>query len=135
MKIGIIGAMAEEVEHLTRDIENPCSVTVAKRDYTAGTLFGREVVAAFSRWGKVAAAATTTTLIERFAVDLIVFTGVAGAAAPNLEIGDIVVASASMQYDLDASVLPGLERSGIGRGRPRSRMLRRRQLAAGEDRA
>ncbi len=110
MKIGIIGAMAEEVEHVTRAIENSRRVTVAKRDYIAGTLFGREVVAAFSRWGKVAAATTTTTLIERFAVDLVAFTGVAGAAAPQLEIGDIVVASASMQYDLDASALPDLER-------------------------
>lgn len=110
MKIGIIGAMEEEVEHLTRDIENTHRVSVAKRDYIGGTLFGREVVAAFSRWGKVAAATTTTTLIERFNVDLVVFTGVAGAAAPHLEIGDVVVASSSIQYDLDVSALPGLER-------------------------
>jgi adenosylhomocysteine nucleosidase len=110
MKIGIIGAMAEEVEHLTRDIEARQRVTTGRRDYIAGMLFGRDVVVAFSRWGKVAAAATTTTLIERFGVDFVVFTGVAGAAAPHLEIGDIVVASATMQYDLDVSALPGLER-------------------------
>lgn len=113
MKIGIIGAMPEEVDHLTRAIGNPRSESIGKREYTSGTLFGREVVTVFSRWGKVAAATTATTLIERFRVDLVVFTGVAGATEPSLSIGDIVVATESVQHDLDASALPGLDRFDV----------------------
>ena len=64
---------------------------------------------AFSRWGKVASASTVTTLIEFFEVDLVVFTGVAGALAPDLDIGDIVIAESLMQHDMDASALPGIK--------------------------
>ena len=52
------------------------------RDYWVGHLHGQEVVAVLSRIGKVAAATTATALIERFQVDRIVFTGVAGGIAP-----------------------------------------------------
>ena len=41
-----------------------------------------------SRIGKVAAATTATALIERFAVDRILFTGVAGGIAPGVQRGD-----------------------------------------------
>jgi adenosylhomocysteine nucleosidase len=42
-------------------------------------------------------------LIERFKVDRIVFTGVAGGLAKGVERGDVVIADAFMQHDLDAS--------------------------------
>lgn len=75
------------------------------RDYWVGHLHGQEVVAVLSRIGKVAAATTATALIERFRVDRIVFTGVAGGLAPGVDRGDVVVADAFLQHDLDASPL------------------------------
>ena len=58
-----------------------------------------------SRIGKVAAATTASVLIERFGVDRIIFSGVAGGLADGVGVGDVVVASACLQHDMDASPL------------------------------
>jgi adenosylhomocysteine nucleosidase len=76
---------------------------VAGREFWVGHLHGQEVVAVLSRIGKVAAATTATVLNERFHVDRIVFTGVAGGLARGVNRGDVVVADAFLQHDLDAS--------------------------------
>jgi len=107
--IGVVGAMSEEIALLRNGLENPQVQTRGMRDYWRGSLFGRSVVLAFSRPGKVASASTVTTLIESFEVDLVVFTGVAGALAPDLDIGDIVIAESLIQHDMDASALPGIK--------------------------
>lgn len=78
---------------------------VGGREFWVGHLQGQEVVAVLSRIGKVAAATTATALIERFHVDRIVFTGVAGGIAPGVNRGDVVIADAFLQHDLDASPL------------------------------
>jgi len=63
------------------------------------------VTLVFSRWGKVAAATTSTHLISEFEVDEIIFSGVSGAADPALRIGDVVVAQDLYQHDMDARPL------------------------------
>jgi adenosylhomocysteine nucleosidase len=75
------------------------------RDFWAGHWYGHEVVAVLSRIGKVAAATTATALIERFGVNRILFTGVAGGIGAGLRVGDVVVASSFVQHDMDASPL------------------------------
>ena len=56
-----------------------------------------------SRWGKVAAAATPSTLIHKFGVTEIYFTGVAGGIAPQLKVGDIVIGQSFIQHDMDTT--------------------------------
>jgi adenosylhomocysteine nucleosidase len=55
--------------------------------------------------GKVNAAVTTQILIDQFQVEQVIFTGVAGAIHPDLQIGDIVVSTDCLQHDMDATPL------------------------------
>jgi adenosylhomocysteine nucleosidase len=105
MKIGIVGAMPQEIALLQQDLHSPRGQTRGMRQYLEGSLYGKDVVLVFSRCAKVAAASTVTTLIEVFGVDLVVFTGVAGAVDANLEVGDVVIATVLVQHDLDARPL------------------------------
>ena len=110
MKIGVIAAMPEEMALLGGDLADPRAQWRGAREYLSGRLHGQEAVVVFSGWGKVASASTATTLIEVFGVDAIVFTGVAGALSPDLAVGDIVIGGETLQHDLDASAVPGIER-------------------------
>ena len=111
--IGIMSAMEEEIRLLSADLVVKAERIIANRQYQTGTLYGKEVVIVLSRWGKVAASQTATTLINLFDVDSIIFTGVAGGADPTLSIGDIVISSELVQHDVDASAVPPMKRFEI----------------------
>jgi adenosylhomocysteine nucleosidase len=80
-------------------------VQVAGRQFWQTQWQGHELVLVLSRIGKVAAATTASVLIERFGADRILFSGVAGGLADGVAVGDVVVASACLQHDMDASPL------------------------------
>lgn len=101
--VAIVAAMQEELGALLAAMPDERRVRVAGRDFWVGHLQGQSVVAVLSRIGKVAAATTATVLLERFGVRAIVFTGVAGGLAPQVRVGDVVVATRLLQHDLDAS--------------------------------
>jgi adenosylhomocysteine nucleosidase len=103
MRTAIVSAMHEELAAVLALMPDEHKQLVAGRDFWAGHLHGHDVIAVLSRIGKVAAATTATVLIERFKVDRIVFTGVAGGLAANVKVGDVVVADSFMQHDMDAS--------------------------------
>ncbi|MCM3784266.1 5'-methylthioadenosine/adenosylhomocysteine nucleosidase [Neobacillus mesonae] len=110
--IGLIGAMDEEIELLLSDMDNIERSEFAGITYTEGNVYGKRVVVCKSGVGKVNAAVTTQMLIEKFGVSLIIFTGVAGAVHPELEIGDIVISTACIQHDMDVTPL-GFKRGEI----------------------
>lgn len=103
--IGLMSAMHEELALVLEAMPDERRVQVAGRDFWQGHWQGRPVVAVLSRIGKVAAATTATALIERFGVGSIVFTGVAGGIGPGVRVGDVVLADAFVQHDMDASPL------------------------------
>ena len=105
MLLGIMGAMPEEMDKIIAAISNKQLVERGSRVYYRGDLYGQEVVAVFSRWGKVAAATTATNMILDFGVDRIIFTGVAGGISPQLNVGDIVIGQRLYQHDMDARPL------------------------------
>lgn len=120
MPIGIMSAMSQEIDGLLCIAQggDPQCVRLGDREFFRTTLKGKDVVLAFSRWGKVAAAITSVQLIDHFKVDSLWFAGVAGAIDPSLRIGDIVIARGLVQHDLDASPLfPRFEIPLTGRAR------------------
>lgn len=96
-----MGATHEEIMGLADHIENKKVESLAQRNYICGDLFGSPVVTVLSRWGKVAAASTATTLIQKFNIDFLIMTGLAGALDSSLKIGDVIIAKSLYQHDLD----------------------------------
>jgi len=106
-----MSAMHEENASIVRAMHIEQEHDIGSRTYFTGQLYEKDVVVVFSHWGKVAASITATTLITEYAVDEIIFTGVAGAIHDTLSIGDIVIGKNLYQHDMDAS--PIIERHEI----------------------
>lgn len=102
-RIGIIGAMEEEVLALKNKINLTEVRGIASLEFYVGTLDRCEVVLVRGGIGKVNSAICTQLLIDCFNIDAIVNTGVAGALSDELEIGDIVISEDAVQHDMDAS--------------------------------
>ena len=100
--IGILGAMAQEIDEVKALLTDKTVVKIANREFVVGKINGIGCVVAFSKWGKVAATITATLLIQEFGVTDLIFIGTAGALAEGLKVGDIVVARRLVQHDLDA---------------------------------
>lgn len=105
MMIGIIGAMQEEVDSILGLLTDSKSHRLGGRIFTKGKFLNQDVIVVYSRVGKASAASTATTLINHFGVEMMVFTGTAGAVDETLHVGDIVIGDQCIQHDMDASPL------------------------------
>lgn len=104
MKIGIIGAMSEEIEDLKSHMGNYSTEKKAGFTFYRGIIYDEEVILLLSGIGKVNAAMGTTLLIEKFDPDCIINTGSAGGFSSELTIGDIVISTEVRHHDVDATV-------------------------------
>ena len=100
--IGILGAMAQEIDEVKALLRDKTVVKIANREFVVGKINGIACVVAFSKWGKVAATITATLLVQEFGVTDLFFIGTAGALADGLKVGDIVISKRLVQHDLDA---------------------------------
>ncbi len=105
MKIGIIGAMAVEVQMLKDIMENINVSKVSGIEYYSGTISGVEVVVAQAGVGKVNAAVCAEAMILKYEPSAIINIGVAGGLSSALKIGDIAVADKVVEHDMDTSAL------------------------------
>ncbi len=103
MKIGIIGAMEQEVAILKSSLTNLKEERKAGANYFSGQIDGVEVVLLQSGIGKVAAAIGTTLLIDNYQPDIIINTGSAGGFASSLTMGDVVISSEVRHHDADVT--------------------------------
>jgi len=100
-KIGILGAMDEEVALLKASLGNMQETTWKHLTFYQGTINDIDVVLVKCGIGKVAAALATTVLIEKYAPTAVVNTGSAGGFDKALNIGDLVIASHVIHHDVD----------------------------------
>lgn len=103
--IGIICAMQIEADGIIALCENVKTTTHAKMKFTLGTLHGREICIVVCGVGKVNAAMCALMLIEKYKPDLVLNSGVAGSLSPIVGIGDIVVATKSVEHDMNGTAL------------------------------
>ena len=103
MMLGIIGAMDEEVLEIKNALTDVSVETVTGMDFYRGKVNGKEVVVVRSGIGKVNAAVCSQVLVDRFGVEAIVNTGIAGSLRAEINIGDIVLSTDSVQHDMDAT--------------------------------
>ena len=117
-KIGIIGAMQEEIEALLEIMSDKVKEKRGILDFYTGSYDYVKIVVVRAGIGKVNAAMCTQSLIDNFAVDAVVNIGVAGAIGDELDIGDIVLSTYLVEHDFDCTafgyekgVIPRLETS------------------------
>ena len=116
--VAVVSAMHEELRALLPLLDSARRVTHAGREFHRGHLHGRPVVLVQSGIGKVAAATTVALLASAFQPKALLFTGVAGGLAPDVRVGDVVLARELLQHDMDASPLfPRYEVPLTGRSR------------------
>lgn len=117
-KIGIIGAMDEEVNQLKEKMSEVKVKRKAGMEFFSGKLEGKEVVIVRSGIGKVNAAVCTQILADEFCIDMVLNTGIAGSLKAEINIGDMVISTDTLQHDVDATgfgygygVIPRMETS------------------------
>lgn len=107
--IGIIGAMDEEVISLKRKMHVIEQREIAGMNFFIGTIGDKEAVVVRCGSGKVNAAICTQILVDLFSVEYVISTGVAGGLYPELNIGDIVVSSDTVEqktyFEADAKLV------------------------------
>lgn len=101
--LGIIGAMDEEVAKIKEEMTEVQVTSVAGMDFYEGKISGKEAVVVRSGIGKVNAGMCTQILADRFHVDAVINTGIAGSLRNEINIGDIVISTDTVQHDMDAS--------------------------------
>lgn len=103
MKIGIVGAMAQEVEILSGLMTEKTETRVASAVIFEGKIQGKPVALLQSGIGKVAAAIGTTALLQLAKPDVVINTGSAGGVAQGLKVGDIVISTETRYHDADVT--------------------------------
>jgi adenosylhomocysteine nucleosidase len=101
MKIGIIGAMDEELLPIRQHIENLEQIQRGSRAFWRGKAHRHEIYLTRCDPGKVNAAIAAQQLIDRFSVNAVFNMGSSGALSPELEVGDLVIATEAIQHDFD----------------------------------
>jgi adenosylhomocysteine nucleosidase len=101
MKIGIIGAMDEELVTIRQIIKNPQQIEKGSRIFWRGEAATHEIYLTRCDPGKVNAAIATQQMIDLFSADVIFNMGSSGAGASELEVGDLVIATEAIQHDFD----------------------------------
>ncbi|KIY23017.1 MULTISPECIES: 5'-methylthioadenosine/S-adenosylhomocysteine nucleosidase [Mesobacillus] len=104
MRIGIIGAMDEEVDLLRSKITEIDEMNLAGSEFYKGYIGHQEVVLLKSGIGKVNAAMGTALMIEKFQPDVIINTGSAGGFHGELSVGDIVISTEVRHHDVDVTI-------------------------------
>ena len=103
--IGIIGAMPSELADIRNVLCNAVVKTYAGYDFYVCTYGDKLIVSACCGIAKVNAALCAQVMIDKFDIDAIINTGVAGGMNTKVKVCDIVVSDAVCPHDLELRFL------------------------------
>lgn len=115
---GVIGAMDSEVAQLKDALQDRQVSEHSGLTFYSGTVGENRVVLVKSGVGKVNAARCTQVLIDRFAPDYIINTGIAGGIGEGLRVGDVVIGTELVQHDFDVTAFGRVRGSLYAEGDP-----------------
>lgn len=95
--------MQPEVELLKTAMIIKSEDKIAHTTAYAGTLNGQNIVLVESGIGKVNASIITALMLDRYDIDYIINTGVAGSMSAGLKVTDMVVSTTVLHHDVDAT--------------------------------
>ena len=109
-KVAIVGALDEEVAHISSALENVTHDKSASLDVSCGTLGSAngskiEVAATVGGMGLVNAAATVQYLIDTYNPQAVIFSGIAGNLNKNLHTNDVVLGKTVKYLDTDMRLI------------------------------
>ena len=102
-KICIIAAIDEEFTAIEQLMTNKENKYIYEIEIVQGIINNKECILAKSGVGKVNAARTVQILIDNFEIDYVVNVGSAGGLKHDLNIGDIVIGTKTIQHDFDTT--------------------------------
>lgn len=97
---GVLAPLAVELEGLKKEVEIEKTLTRAQLPFWEGRWRGTPLALGCCGVGKVSAALGTQILIDTFPVKAVFFMGLAGALRKELQVGDCVLATETVQYDV-----------------------------------
>lgn len=97
-RIAVISAFEPELTLLLRQLQTPARHRINGVEFSTGTLRGKPVVLFLSGISMVNASMNTQLVLDRFNIQSIVFSGIAGGVDPSLHIGDVSVPAQWGQY-------------------------------------
>lgn len=104
-KIGLMGAMSEEVARLFARMTDRSEENVGGVTFYSGTLAGHRVVLCCAGIGKVNAACAAQLLILKFGAQALIFSGIAGNMTSKIGVGDVVIGKTLVYHDADCRMI------------------------------
>ena len=114
--VAVIGALDEEVELISQSLQDLTHTHAAGLDIALGDIASASgpigVAAAVAGMGLVNAASAAQYMIDAFAPEAVIFSGIGGNLSPDLHINDVVLGKTLRYLDSDMALIgqayPGL---------------------------
>lgn len=103
--IGIIGAMPAELKDIQNAQKDPVRHEIAGYTFVESVHGSNRIITVCCGIGKVHAAMCTQVMIDKFGVDCIVNTGIAGGMKQGIRVLEIVVSTTVLPHDLNRHFL------------------------------
>lgn len=99
--IAILTALESESDSFLIKMYNKSIHTWNKYKFVKGIFADQECIIGHTGIGKVNSAVAVSYIIEKYVPSIVFYTGIAGALRSDLNIGDVVIAEDTVQWDVD----------------------------------